>query len=39
MSPCAAIARRHDRERFLCALFAPGDRRDDLFALYAFNHE
>jgi NADH dehydrogenase [ubiquinone] 1 alpha subcomplex assembly factor 6 len=33
------IVRRHDRERFLTALFAPEDRREALFALYAFNHE
>lgn len=39
LSPCAEMVRRHDRDRFLCALFAPADRRDDLFALYAFNLE
>lgn len=29
--------RRHDRDRFVTALFASQDRREDLFALYAFN--
>ncbi|HYD29687.1 MAG TPA: phytoene/squalene synthase family protein [Azospirillaceae bacterium] len=31
--------RRYDNDRFLTALFAPADRREDLFALYAFNLE
>ena len=31
--------RRHDRDRFLTALFAPVERREALFALYAFNFE
>lgn len=35
----AAEVRRHDRDRYLTALFAPDDRRDDLLALYAFNLE
>ena len=39
LSPCAALVRRHDPDRFLCALFAPPDRREGLFTLYAFNHE
>ncbi|MHA1113771.1 MAG: phytoene/squalene synthase family protein [Alphaproteobacteria bacterium] len=39
LSPCADQARRFDRDRFLCALFAPADRREALYALYAFNHE
>ncbi|MSP87683.1 MAG: squalene/phytoene synthase family protein [Alphaproteobacteria bacterium] len=39
LSPCAEMVRRHDRDRYLCALFAPADRREDLFALYAFNLE
>jgi phytoene synthase len=39
LSRMGEIVRRHDRERFLCALFAPEDRREALFALYAFNHE
>ena len=33
------IVRRHDPDRFLTALFAPPERRDALFTLYAFNHE
>ena len=36
---CADYVRRHDRDRFLCALFASPDKRDDLFTLYAFNQE
>ncbi|HLI11448.1 MAG TPA: phytoene/squalene synthase family protein [Alphaproteobacteria bacterium] len=39
LSYCAAEVRRHDPDRFLTALFAPADRREDLFALYAFNLE
>lgn len=39
LSPCAAELRRHDPDRFLTALFAPSDRREALFALYAFNLE
>jgi phytoene synthase len=39
LSPVARLVRRHDRDRFLTALFAPADRREDLFALYAFNYE
>lgn len=35
----AALVRRHDPDRFLTALFAPPDKRDDLLTLYAFNHE
>lgn len=35
----AALVRRHDPDRFLTALFAPPDKRDDLLVLYAFNHE
>lgn len=30
---------RHDPDRFLTVLMAPPDRREDLFALYAFNSE
>lgn len=37
--PLAALVRRHDPDRFLTALFAPPDKRDDLLILYAFNHE
>ncbi len=39
LSPSAAIVRRHDRDRYQTALFAPSDRREALFALYAFNYE
>jgi NADH dehydrogenase [ubiquinone] 1 alpha subcomplex assembly factor 6 len=39
LSAVAALVRRHDRDRFLTALFAPADRREALFALYAFNFE
>jgi phytoene synthase len=31
--------RQHDRDRFQTVLFAPADRREALFALYAFNYE
>ncbi len=39
LSPAAALVRRHDRDRYQTALFAPAARREALFALYAFNHE
>ncbi|HKO08041.1 MAG TPA: phytoene/squalene synthase family protein [Alphaproteobacteria bacterium] len=39
LSYCAAEVRRYDPDRFLTALFAPRERREDLFALYAFNLE
>lgn len=39
LSRCGAIARRHDPDRFLCALFAPAERREALFVLTAYNHE
>jgi phytoene synthase len=39
LSPVAALARTGDPDRFLCALFAPAERREALFALIAFNHE
>jgi NADH dehydrogenase [ubiquinone] 1 alpha subcomplex assembly factor 6 len=38
-SPLAALVRRHDRDRYQTALFAPADRQGALFALYAFNYE
>lgn len=38
-SPLAALVRRHDRDRYQTALFAPADRREAVFALYAFNYE
>ncbi len=36
---CTDLVRAQDRDRFLAALFAPADKRQDLFALYAFNVE
>lgn len=39
LSYCGAEVRRRDPDRFLCALFAPADRREDLLALLAFNLE
>jgi phytoene synthase len=36
---CAALVREVDRDRYLATLFAPGERRDGLFALYAFSVE
>jgi phytoene synthase len=39
LSPLGALVRRHDPDRFLTALFAPAERRETLFLLYAFNHE
>lgn len=39
LTPIARLVRRYDRDRFLTALFAPGEHRESLFALYAFNHE
>jgi len=39
LSTCADQVRRQDRDRYLTALFAPAERREDLLALYAFNLE
>lgn len=39
LSPAAEEVRRHDRERFVTALFAPPETRADLLVLYAFNLE
>ncbi|PWR24840.1 phytoene/squalene synthase family protein [Zavarzinia aquatilis] len=39
MTSLAAFVRAHDPDRFLTALFAPPERREALFALYAFNFE
>lgn len=36
---CADLVRDTDRDRYLATLFAPADRRDALFALYAFAGE
>jgi phytoene synthase len=38
-SDLAGFVRLHDPDRFLCALFAPAERRPALFALLAYNHE
>lgn len=35
----AGLVRQNDPDRFLCALFAPSETRDAVFALIAFNHE
>jgi len=39
LTAAAQLVRRHDRDRFLTALFAPAERREALYALYAFNYE
>ena len=39
LSDLGVLVRRADPDRFLTALFAPADRREGLFTLYAFNHE
>jgi len=39
LSPVAELARRHDPDRFLCALFAPPETRETIFTLIAFNNE
>ena len=36
---CAALVRAADRDRYLATLFAPGEQRDALLSLYAFNVE
>src|SRR5262249_7607434 len=36
---CTALVREVDRDRYLATLFAPVDKRDALFALYAFDVE
>src|SRR5437588_4798643 len=36
---CTAVVREADHDRYLATLFAPADKRDALFALYAFNVE
>lgn len=38
-SPLAADLKVQDQDRYLATLFAPADRREALFALYAFDHE
>ena len=39
LSFCGDQVRRYDNDRYLTALLAPADRREALFALYAFNLE
>jgi phytoene synthase len=39
LSACGALVERHDRDRYLASLFAPEAEREQLFTLYAFNHE
>ena len=39
LSYCATQVRAHDPDRFLTCLFAPVERREALFALYALNYE
>ncbi len=39
LSFCAQMVRSEDRDRFLCAMFAPARHREALFTLYAFNLE
>lgn len=38
-SHCGNLVRQNDRDRYLASLFAPANRRDGLFALYAFAGE
>lgn len=39
LSAIGETVRLHDPDRFLATLFAPPERREALFTLYAFNHE
>jgi NADH dehydrogenase [ubiquinone] 1 alpha subcomplex assembly factor 6 len=39
ISFCAVLLRKHDADRYLTVLFAPRERQEALFALYAFNLE
>jgi phytoene synthase len=39
LSQAGRDVHRHDADRFLTVLMAPADRREDLFALYAFNSD
>jgi phytoene synthase len=39
LSYCGEQVRRHDNDRFLCALFAPPAEREALWSIYAFNLE
>ncbi len=39
LSYCARHVRENDPDRFLLSMFAPADRRESLWALFAFNYE
>jgi NADH dehydrogenase [ubiquinone] 1 alpha subcomplex assembly factor 6 len=39
LSYCGQLVKDHDPDRFLISLFAPLAAREDLWALFAFNHE
>lgn len=39
LSYCGELVRSHDADRFFLSLFAPAKVREDLWALFAFNHE
>lgn len=39
LSYCAQLVRKNDPDRFLISLFEPQDKREALWALYAFYHE
>ena len=39
LTACGEITRANDPDRYLCALFAPPQEREALFAILAFNHE
>jgi phytoene synthase len=39
ISALGTLVRTHDRDRYATALFAPEQRRENLFVLYAFNYE
>ena len=39
LSYCGDMVREQDPDRFLLSMFAPADRREALWALFAFNHE
>ena len=39
LTHCGALVKQHDLDRFFLSLFAPVDRREALWTLFAFNHE
>ncbi len=39
VSYCGQLVRDYDPDRFLLSMFAPAERREALWALFAFNHE